>query len=65
MRTVVECKKMMAEHLVKGLEPIREKRAYYEAKTHLVDDIIEDGCNKARKVAQATMEEVRSAIKMS
>ena len=60
----VECKKMMAQNLIKGLEPIREKRAYYETRTRLVDDIISDGCNKARKVAKMTMEEVRSAAKL-
>jgi len=60
----VDCKKMMAQHLIKGLEPIREKRAHYEARTQLVDDIIEDGCNKARKVAMLTMTEVKSAIKI-
>jgi len=60
----VECKKMMAQNLIKGLEPIREKREYYETRTRLVDDIILDGCNKARKVAEMTMEEVRSAAKL-
>jgi len=60
----VECKKMMAQNLIKGLEPIREKREYYETRAQLVDDIILDGCNKARKVARMTMEEVRSAAKL-
>lgn len=60
----VECKKMMAQNLIKGLEPIREKRAYYETRAQLVDDIISDGCNKARRVARMTMEEVRSAAKL-
>ena len=30
---------------------------------HLVDDIIADGCEKARRVAHQTMAEVREAIK--
>ena len=61
----VECKKRMAENLIVALEPIREKRAYYEARPELVDKIIADGCDKARKTARATMEDVRAAIKIN
>jgi tryptophanyl-tRNA synthetase len=60
----VECKKMMAKNLIKALEPIREKRAYYEGKPELLDEIIAEGSNKARKIAKKTMEEVRSAINL-
>jgi tryptophanyl-tRNA synthetase len=61
----VECKKKMAHNLSIALEPIREKRAYYEAHPELVDEIIADGCDRARKKAQATMESVRAAIKIN
>jgi tryptophanyl-tRNA synthetase len=61
----VECKKKMAENLIIALEPIREKRAYYEAHPELVDEIIADGCDKARKIARDTMESVRAAIKIN
>jgi tryptophanyl-tRNA synthetase len=60
----VECKEIMARHLINALEPMREKRAYYETRPNLVDDIIEDGCEKARKVARQTMAEVKAAIKI-
>ncbi len=60
----VECKKIMTQNLIKRLEPIREKREHYEAVPELVDDIIIDGNNKARKVARQTMEEVRAAMKI-
>ena len=60
----VECKKEMAEHLVKVLEPIREKRAYYEARPDELKAIVEEGNQAARTVARATMEEVREAIKI-
>jgi tryptophanyl-tRNA synthetase len=60
----VECKKIMAQHLVKSLEPIREKRRYYESQPDLVADMIVSGSNKARSVAQKTMEEVRAAMKI-
>jgi tryptophanyl-tRNA synthetase len=60
----VECKKKMAENLIQALAPIREKREYYEARPRLVDEMIHAGCEKANKLANETMLEVRSAIKM-
>ena len=60
----VECKKIMAKNLSKALEPIREKREYYEARPKMVDDIIADGIKRAGKVAAKTMEEVRASVKI-
>lgn len=60
----VECKKIMARYLINALEPMREKRVYYETRPTLVDEIIVDGCEKARKVARKTMTEVRGAVKI-
>jgi tryptophanyl-tRNA synthetase len=60
----VECKKIMAQNLIKALEPMREIREYYEARPQLVDDIIREGCDKARRVARRTMAEVRAAVKL-
>ncbi|MEE8541692.1 MAG: tryptophan--tRNA ligase [Desulfobacterales bacterium] len=60
----VECKKIMAQSLIEGLAPIRKKRAYYEARPDLVDDIISDGDARARQVARQTMQEVREAVKI-
>ncbi len=61
----VECKKIMAENLKKGMEPVREKRAELEADISKVYDIMEQGCAKARAIAQQTMEEVRGAVKIT
>jgi len=58
----VECKRMMAENLNKGLEPIRERRKELESKIDYVMDILEEGDKKARIIAERTMEEVRKAI---
>jgi tryptophanyl-tRNA synthetase len=60
----VDCKNKMAENLISALEPIRTKRSYYEARPALVDQIMEDGSNKARQSARQTMEEVRAAVKI-
>ncbi len=58
----VECKRIMAENLNKGLEPIREKRKALESKMDYVENIIEEGNKRAKRVAQETMEEVREAV---
>ncbi|MCK4388681.1 MAG: tryptophan--tRNA ligase [Desulfobacterales bacterium] len=60
----VECKRMMAENLIKTLEPVREQRAYYEAHPDMLRAIIEDGNHRARGVARKTMEEIRTAVKI-
>ena len=60
----VECKQIMADSLIKALEPIREKREYYRARPQLVEEIINEGGNKARNVARQTMTEVRAALKL-
>jgi tryptophanyl-tRNA synthetase len=60
----VECKQIMAQNLIKALESIREKRQFYEARPELVDTIIQEGINKATKVARQTMEEVRAAVNL-
>ncbi|MBW1954478.1 MAG: tryptophan--tRNA ligase [Deltaproteobacteria bacterium] len=58
----VECKKIMAKHLSEALAPIREKRAYYEKQPGEVNEIIENGCARARKEAEKTMEAVRERV---
>jgi tryptophanyl-tRNA synthetase len=60
----VDCKKIMAQNLIKALEPVHQKRTYYLSRPKLVDEIIKDGIQKARKVARQTMEEVRAAVKI-
>ena len=58
----VACKQLMAESLIQGLSPIREKRRYYEERPELVEEIMAAGSDKARQTAKATMAEVREAI---
>jgi tryptophanyl-tRNA synthetase len=58
----VECKQEMAENLLRALDPVREKRTYYEAHPEILGAIIEEGDGKAQEVARKTMEEVREAV---
>ncbi len=60
----VECKQKMAEGLIEALAPIRERRAYYEQRPELVQQIMVEGSNKARIKARETMELVREAVKI-
>jgi tryptophanyl-tRNA synthetase len=48
--------------LIDALEPIREKRRFYEERPQRVEEVIQEGCRRARNVARNTMEEVRAAI---
>lgn len=63
-RGCVACKKQLAQNIIKTLEPIREKRKYYEDHPELVDKILIEGTQKARKEAQETMKKVKRAMKL-
>ena len=58
----VDCKKLMADALVKWIAPIQERRAKYEANPQEVWDVLEDGSRRAKKVAEQTMARVRKAV---
>lgn len=58
----VDCKRLMADALVKWIEPIQARRAKYEANPREVWDVLEDGSRRAKKVAETTMERVRKAV---
>ncbi|MBL7178229.1 MAG: tryptophan--tRNA ligase [Desulfobacteraceae bacterium] len=60
----VECKQMMASNLNRALEPLREKRKELEANPQIIENIIDEGNRKARKIARNTMEEVREVVKI-
>jgi len=61
----VEDKKLMADNLVQFLEPIQSRRRQYEQNPDEVWDILEAGSSKARQAAEATMQEVREAMRLS
>ena len=53
----VEVKRKLARAINRFLEPLRERRAQYEAHPGLVDDILIEGTRRARKNAAETMEQ--------
>jgi tryptophanyl-tRNA synthetase len=58
----VDCKKLMADALVKWIEPIQARRAKYEANPGEVWNVLEGGSQRAKKVAEQTMTRVRKAV---
>lgn len=58
----VEVKEKLLVALENFLEPIRERRAHYEAQTGLVDELLYEGTLRAREEAQATLIEVKKAM---
>jgi tryptophanyl-tRNA synthetase len=58
----IECKQPVIDSVLKEQEPMRERARMYEEDPQLVKNIIADGCEKARKLAQETMRDVREAI---
>ncbi len=60
----VECKKILMQNLLEKLAPVQEKRRYYEEHSSLLREIIENGNSRARKIAVATMEQVRDHMKI-
>jgi tryptophanyl-tRNA synthetase len=60
----VECKKIMARHLIEAMLPIRQKRKELESDLSRVKKIIALGNDHAKSIARETMQEVRDVIKI-
>jgi tryptophanyl-tRNA synthetase len=58
----IECKKAVYQGIEAALGPVRERRAGFSLGQ--VREILADGCTRARDVAEKTMEEVRSALRL-
>ena len=58
----IECKEAMADNLIRWIEPIRARRREFESKPNEVWEILQEGSEKARRVAGETMRRVREAI---
>ncbi len=58
----IECKGWAADSLVTVLNPMQERRRKYEENPRLAWEVIESGGAKARKICDATMDDVRGAM---
>ena len=60
----LDCKARLSEHVLEKLARIHARRPELSARPDTVWDILLEGSKKARSVAEATMEDVRSAMKI-
>ncbi|HJU71358.1 MAG TPA: tryptophan--tRNA ligase [Paucimonas sp.] len=61
----LECKQPVIDAILKEQEPMHERAQQYLDDPSLVRAIVADGCDKARKLAQETMRDVREAMGLS
>lgn len=61
----VACKKILTNSLNTLLDPMREKRAYYEAHMDEVKDIIVTGTRKASEIGDAQVASMREAMHLA
>ncbi len=61
----IECKQPVIDGILKAQEPMRERAQQYLDDPSLVRAIVADGCDKARKLAQETMRDVREEMGLS
>ncbi len=58
----LECKQPVVDAVLKEQEPMRERAQKYLDDPSLVRAIVADGCDKARRLAQETMRDVREVM---
>ena len=58
----LECKQPVIDAVLQEQEPMRERAQVYLDDPTLVRNIIEEGCDRARKLATETMRDVREAM---
>jgi len=61
-RGCVDCKQRLAAGVSEYFAPLREKRAEYETTPARLDEIVAEGCDRARTAARATMAAVHDAM---
>ena len=64
-RGCVACKKELANNIIEFLRPIREKRAYLEEHPEIIEKVLKEGTEKARKEAKETMKKVKKAMMLN
>ena len=58
----IECKQPVIDAVLEEQKPMRERAALFLEDPTLVRNIIADGCERARKLANETMRDVREAV---
>jgi tryptophanyl-tRNA synthetase len=58
----VDCKRILADGITAAFSPFRERAAHYRAHPEEVRRILDEGAEKARAIASATLAEVRGRM---
>ena len=58
-----DCKLKLTENVLAGMAPQMERRREISGKPKLVDEILAEGTKKAQRVARATLEKAKAAMK--
>src|SRR5438552_9828322 len=61
----LDCKDVLLKHMLPALAPIRERRQAFAEKPDRIVDILKAGSVRARKVAEATMSDVRRVVPLT
>jgi len=61
----IQCKGWVADNLITQIKPLQERRAKYEQNPRQVWDMLEAGSERARKIAEQTMADVRQSMNFS
>jgi len=60
----VDCKKILSESMSSNLKRFRERRASLASKPGYVNEVLADGANRAEAIAEETIREVRSNMRL-
>ena len=65
LKIISSMKRELIDKMTQFLNPIQERRKYYEEHPELVDEILLKGTNVARKQAKETIKEVKESMKIN
>ncbi|MBL3572373.1 MAG: tryptophan--tRNA ligase [Synergistaceae bacterium] len=60
----VDCKKMLFAYVEAYLKPIQERRRHYEGRPELLEEVLRQGAEKARRVAAETIAAVKEGMRL-
>lgn len=60
----VACKKLLAKNMIEALEPVHERREKLVQNSSYIHEVLDFGAERARKVAQVTIQEVYQVMQL-
>lgn len=60
----IDCKKLVADKIVERLTPIWDRRKQLTEHPKKLEEVVQDGCERASRVSHQTLEEVKSALRI-